>query len=184
MRFFVTAIAALALCACGQQNRAGADCALTATNEIVWQGREARITLAANTEGGACETANATLELRGPDNTPRHTISASLHALMIGGEAAENAPPLAREDAQRFLASWVDAEAMHASALPAWAPDAPNPGDGGALPYRSPLDRAAYDALRARDDAMLCLAVQVDGVECFTIESDTGNVESVLGYAP
>ncbi len=185
MRFSIFCIAILALSACGQAERgADADCALTATNELAWPDNGARTTLVASTEGERCETANARLELRGPDNTPRHTITASLHALMIGGEAPENAAPISREDAQRFLASWVDAEPMQAGALPAWAASAPHPGDGGALPYRSPLSREAYEALRARNDAIVCLAVQVDAVECFAIEADTGNVEAVLSHAP
>jgi hypothetical protein len=176
-------ILALSMSACGQPQR-NASCALTATREMAWEANGARTTLAASTEGEACETAHARLELRGPDNTPRHTIDAPLHALMIGGPAPEGAAPIARDDAQRFLDSWIDAEPMQASALPAWPPDSPAPGAGGALPYRTPLSQAEYEAMRAHNGAVLCLATQVDGVECFAIEPDTGNVDLVLGYAP
>jgi len=175
MRFFLFAAAALALSACGNaQREAAGDCTLSATQEITWPEGDARVTAVASTEGADCESATAVLDLRGADGRSLHRYSIAYSDLALS---------YTREDAQRFLESWADVTQMRSAALPAWEAAMSYPGEGvQVLPYRSPLDRATYEAMRTQNLATLCVATQVDMTECFVIDPD-GALRAVLGYS-
>lgn len=175
MRFALLALAALTLSACGERQIAEpGDCTFTATRELSWPEGDARVTVIARSEGRDCDTAIATLDLHSADGRALHSFTSPY---------SDIAPSLAREDAERFIASWADATQMRSAALPEWGASMAYPGEGvQALPYRSRLERPEYEAMRARNLATVCVATALDATECFVMESD-GALRSVLGYA-
>lgn len=184
MRVIAFIAVALALSACGQAGRDAdsGDCNVSVTRTLAWPEGDARLTVTASAEGESCAHATATLTLQREDGANLHSFSAAYHALVIGGEAPADAAAAPRADVEAFLNIWADARPIRASALPAWREGAAHPGDESALPYRSPLARAAYEAYRAAAAPALCLAISVDAVECLVIDAQTG-VQPVLGYA-
>lgn len=173
MRFLLFAVAALA--ACGDRQRAAAgDCTATATRALSWPEGDARVTVIASSEGRDCETATATLVLHSAGGRTMHVFTAPY---------ADVAPSLAPDDAARFIESWADVTQMRSGALPKWSAAMAYPGEGvQALPYRSQLERTAYEAMRAENLPTLCMATALDATECFVIDAAEG-ARSVLGYA-
>lgn len=175
MRFLLFAMAALALSACGDQQRdAAGDCIATATRELSWPEGDARVTVTASSDGQDCDTAIATLVLHSAGGRTMHVFTAPY---------ADVAPSLAPGDAEAFIESWADVTQLRSGALPEWSAAMANPGEGvQALPYRSRLEREAYEAMRAQNLATVCMATALDATECFVIDADEG-ARSVLGYA-
>lgn len=175
-------LAALALSACGQrQEAASAACALTVTREINWDESDARATLTARASGETCLGATVALEVTSGAAT--YTLNSTYHAMTVGGAPSAHDAPVAPAKVETFLASWTDATRMTSAQLPAWREGADHPGEAdGALPYRAPIARAAYEAVRARALPTLCISAGVDAVECVVI--DGAEIAPVLGYQP
>ncbi len=172
---------ALWLGACGERQAASSDCALSASNDISWTDSGVRAELSAHASGESCLHAAVSLEIRSGD--AEQIYQSTYYAMIAGGAPALREPPVAADEVEAFLIRWVEATTMTSDALPAWESGMAAPGEGvSALPYRSPLARDAYEALRARALPALCVATGVDAVECLVIDGPA--MRAILGYGP
>jgi hypothetical protein len=127
-------------------------------------GADRALTVEVFTAGPSCANATATLVIRDPDGVPIWAdafIVPFNFMLRDATSAAEMTAALER---------WIDpAEStMHSTAaLPAWAPDANNPGEEFPfVPSQTYGYREDYESLRAEDRPLLCLVSGGESMLC------------------
>lgn len=168
---FVVAAALVAACAPPAPQAAQAPpngCpASAATSWFADGGVEFRVEAAVS--GADCAEAQAMITIRDPagDVVLSETLQASQVMTLAG---AANVAEM-----ERRLGEWVSpagAMADTTADLPAWERGAETPMNGEFPFYvEEGLDRAAYEALRARDSAMFCYVQGMESLACLAYEN-------------
>jgi hypothetical protein len=177
MRISIMISAVIALSACGAP-RVQEGCTLEATNALTWSDAAAPDLITASAEGERCADAAVQLAVTNAAGEALWSVETTYHAMRTGGDPLEDAPDVAREDVQAFLASWADATSLRTSALAPWREGAEAPGDGRL--HTTPMDRTAYEVMRASDAPAMCVAVSVARSECFVFDAASGEAVLVL----
>ncbi|MGE0595019.1 MAG: hypothetical protein AB7P07_01530 [Hyphomonadaceae bacterium] len=135
-----------------------------AAAEAAWSGLQVQ----ASSEGAACGDAQATLSIT--DNG-----RALLQQTFPTAQVMTLAHVEDRDAMQTALAEWVDQTSSNkatASALPAWPEGAETPVSGEFPFYpEEGVDRAAYEAIRARNAPLFCHVQGMESEACYALEN-------------
>jgi hypothetical protein len=189
MRLLALGLAALFLCACGQNNAASPGaaaqaegCARTATHSVIWTNPDAPDTITARSEGPSCKQAVVVLVARDADGEPLWTFASAYYDMTAGGVAPADAPAVSAEQVDGFLQGWANVTVQRSGQLPAWRAGAAAPGDGRTLTYSTPFAREAYEALRQRDLRIICYAASVTATQCLVIDPSSNAPTMIAAY--
>lgn len=161
-------IALFGLAACGPVDRPAAEgCRLTRTAPLTLSGVEGAERIDASAEGPSCGAAVVTLTVRTTDGRVLHT--AAYPYLDLVGDRRAGVAEVKSEEVGALLDRLVAATPDTADGAPDWAEGAPNPILDG-LVVRTPLDRAAYLALRESAAPRLCLPASAEAVQCLVYD--------------
>jgi hypothetical protein len=137
MKQFLLIAALFALGACGKHQET-AQCDVSVNETITFSEPGDRI--AARAFGEGCDKAVALYVVTSPEGHPIWTwVSPMAHAFGLQFDRAT------KEELGAFLAQWAQPQLARTSAAPAWSRD-----------IKTPLDRATYEDVRARNLPMLC----------------------------
>lgn len=179
--------AVLALSGCGQNADSASDasaCARSATREVVWSGATAD-TITARSEGPSCAQAVVTFVARNADGDPLWTFASTYYDMTMGGIPPEGAPEVSAGQMDEFLAGWVNVTTMRSGELPAWREDAATLTESATtFAYDTPFDRETYEALRARNLAMICYAAAVEASQCLIVDPASHAPTLMVAYGP
>jgi len=177
MRPLFLALALTALAACGQTETAGpasSACAREATHEVTWSGESAADIVTARSEGPSCAQAIVTLVIRNANGDPLWAFAAKYFDLTMGGVGPEGAPAVTEEQMDTFLQGWANVSMMHTSDLPEWSEGAATLTESvQGMSYETPFGHEVYEAMRARNLAMLCFASAAEASQCLIIDPAT-----------
>lgn len=183
MRLLVAVALTLTLMGCQRQASAptaqsGQGCTGDAVKQVLFSDPTRPDTVRAHGEGPSCGDAAITLTARSARGDVLVNFSAKFSAL-YGEDAAHST----QERLQAFLASWSDVTLKKTGALPEWRADAPSFGASvQGMPYSTPLDRTAYEQIRAKNLPDLCYAAGVTATQCVIIDPDTGASRLVVSF--
>jgi hypothetical protein len=175
IRFVAIGALALLLAACqpatpDRTQSASAGCERTSTKQVEWSGGEAQDTVTARAEGPSCAQAVVTLTIRNAAGDPLWTFASTYYDMTIGGHSNEP-PAVSADEADQFLASWVDVTINRSGELPEWRAGSENLGEAAeGMSYFTDLDRDTYEMLRARNLPQLCFAASVGASHCLVID--------------
>lgn len=187
MRELFLSLAVLTLAACGQRTATNADegCARVATHEVSWSNASAPDVVSARAEGPSCVQAVVTLSLRNADGDPLWAFASTYFDLTTGGAAPEDAPTIAAEEMDAFLAGWADVTLSSSGELPQWREGAATLSESATtFAYDTPFEREAYEMLRGRNLAMICYAAAVEATQCLVIDPLSNTPTMIVAYGP
>lgn len=189
MRPFAVCILAFALSACNSAPDAAPSpngCAHSAAHDVKWTDAEAPDIITTRSEGPTCAQAVVTLVARNAHGDPLWALAAT-HYSMSAGDGALPDPLPAVDDAQMqaFLAGWADVTQMRSSELPQWRADAASLAESvQTFSYFTSFDRETYEALRARDLPMICLASAAETSQCVLVDPASRAPALMVTYGP
>ncbi len=156
LRTLLLLVAVVALTACAPAPRR---CDLAQMHAVTFSSAQAPDIVEARAVGPDCAHAVALLTLRGADGAVHWAWAAPLYPT-FGDAFAPRGDAPTREEVSAFLTRWAALTPARTSAAPAWREE-----------VETPLPRALYDDIRARDAPMLCLLSGVARETCLYWES-------------
>lgn len=186
MRHFALLLAALALSACGseQHSAAGADCARTATHEVVWTQSETPDVITTSSQGPSCGQAVVTFVARTASGDPLWAFSSTYYDMTAGGAPPEPVEVTAAQ-MDTFLAGWADVTSSRSSTLPEWREGVATLTESATtFAYDTPFERDVYEMLRARDLPMICYAAAVEDSQCLIVDPASNAPTMIVAYGP
>jgi hypothetical protein len=112
------------------------------------------------------------------------TFISTYHDMTAGGIAPGDAPAVAPEQVERFLAGWANVTAQTSAHLPEWHDGAPAIAAQGGLTYSTAFSRERYEAIRQRNLRMICYAAAVDATQCLVIDPASNAPTMIAAYGP
>lgn len=187
MRFVLIA-AALALSACNlstntAENTAG--CARTGTHNVTWSTEGAEDTITTTSHGPTCAQAVVTLVARNSSGDPLWVFASTYYDMTMGGIPPEGAPAVTDEQMDTFLAGWADVTLQRSGELPEWREGVDTlSASAQTFSYDTPFDRETYEAMRARNQQMICYAAAVEATQCLIIDPFSHAPVMIVAYGP
>ena len=84
-----------------------------------------------------------------------------------------------------FLAGWANVSVMRSGELPAWREGAATLTESvQGFSYHTDFSREVYEAMRARNSAMLCFAAAAEASHCLIIDPATHAPSMIVAYGP
>lgn len=189
MRSVLFLLAALALCACGQQSETATNttegCVRSATHEVAWTNSDAPDVITTRSEGPSCAQAVVTFIARNAQGDALWAFASTYYDLTAGGIPPEGAPAVTNEQMDTFLAGWASVTESRSGDLPEWSAGAATlSASVQSMSYDTPFDRETYEMLRARNLPMICYAAAVEGTQCLIIDPPTNAPIMIVAYGP
>jgi hypothetical protein len=187
MRFALILIAAVALCACGQQRQtaAGNGCARTASHEVMWTNADAPDVVTTRADGPSCAQAVVTFVARNAAGDALWAFASTYYDLTAGGIPPDGAPPVSDEEMDRFLAGWANVTQMRSGELPEWREGVATLTESATtFAYDTPFDRETYEMLRARNLNMICYAAAAEASQCLIVDPASHAPTMIVAYGP
>lgn len=188
MRIALFTLAALALCACGQQTETASTsegCARSATHDVTWTNANAPDVITTRSEGPSCAQAVVTFIARNASGDALWAFASTYYDLTAGGIPPEGAPAVTDAQMDTFLAGWADVTQMRSGELPEWRADAATlTASATTFSYDTPFDRETYEMLRARNLPMICYAAAAEASQCLIVDPATNAPIMIVAYGP
>lgn len=186
MRIFILA-AALTLGACARTDPAtsASACARSATHEVTWTTEGAPDVITTSADGPSCAQAVVTFVARNSDGDPLWAFASTYYDMTAGGAPPEDAPAVAAEDMDRFLAGWANVTMMRSGELPEWREGVATLTESATtFSYETPFERGVYEMLRARNLPMICYAAAAEASQCLIVDPASHAPTMMVAYGP
>lgn len=188
----LSAAALLTLAACGQPSTTASSgganaCARSATHEVDFTTNEAADIVTARSEGPSCAQASVTLTVRAANGDLLWVFSNTHYDMTAGGSPPpiEGAPAISNEQMDQFLSGWANVSMMRSGDLPEWKADKPSLTESvEGFAYHTDFSRDVYEAMRARNSALLCYAAAAEATQCLIIDPATNAPGVIAAYGP
>lgn len=185
---FILLVAALALSACTLSTNTAqqaSGCARTATHNVTWSTEGAEDTITASSEGPTCAQAVVTLVVRTSTGDPLWVFASTYYDMTSGGIPPEGAPAVTDAQMDTFLTGWADVTLQRSGELPEWREGVASlSASAQTFSYDTPLDREAYEAMRARNLQMICYAAAVEATQCLLMDPASHSPLMIVAYGP